>query len=67
MDGANGMCYEHTASEGVAVVSAVSDIFKSFESMNDNLEHPVQNVEKKLIYEKLNFKLDEKMKIYNPI
>ena len=52
MDGANGMCYEHTASEGVAVVSAVSDIFKSFDNINDSLEHPVQKVEKKLTAKK---------------
>ena len=37
MDGANGMCYEHTASEGVAVVSAVLNIFNSFGDLNDQV------------------------------
>ena len=35
MDGGNGMCYEHTASEGVAVVTAVLNMFKFIETIDD--------------------------------
>ena len=61
MDGANGMCYEHTASEGVAVVTAVLNIFKTLENTNDP-EEANQNVEEKLSYQKLDFKLNEELK-----
>ena len=45
----------------MAVVTAVLDIFKTFENINDNLAH-YQNVEKKFAFEKLDFKLNEDLK-----
>ena len=30
-DGVNGMCYEHSVAEGIAVVSVVIDILKKIE------------------------------------
>ena len=46
----------------MAVVTAVLDIFKTFENINDNLEQSDQIIEKKFAYEKLDFKLNEELK-----
>lgn len=45
-DGVNGMCYEHTASEGVAVVTAMLNVFKKMENeANDDDQNKDDDIE----------------------
>ena len=70
-DGVNGMCYEHTASEGVAVVIAMLNIFKEIESMPDvdneddsadNAEDQIQALDWTLTNEELKVAITEAAK-----
>ena len=62
MDGGNGMCYEHTASEGIAVVAATLNIFEYIKCFNS--EEPSSNLEGNCsnATTKLEFKLTEELK-----
>lgn len=58
MDGGNGMCYEHTPSEGVAVVTAMLNVFKYI----DNIDEGIAASGKKVHATKLEFNLTEDIK-----
>ena len=62
-NGVNGMCYEHTASEGVAVVTALLNIFKFIETLNvDEGKENLQNFDVAKLYKKLDFKVTDELK-----
>ena len=59
MDGVNGMCYEHSVSEGVVVATAVQRIIKSLEAIYEN---SMKIVAREAKYTKMKFSLSEQLK-----
>lgn len=61
-DGCNGMCYEHTAAEGVATVTATLNAFKYIETLDDsNIDQALPMPEAE--YSKLEFQLNDDLKL----
>ncbi len=58
MDGSNGMCYEHTAAEGVAVVTATVNAFKLIETLNDESLFDGDSDTETCTFTKLDFNVD---------
>jgi choline O-acetyltransferase len=61
MDGASGMCYEHTASEGVAVVTAMLNIFKYLDDIKDD-QNGFHDENEEFKYQKMDWKLSDDIK-----
>lgn len=51
-DGANGLCYEHSPSEGIAVIELMEKLIKSTKDLNEQPIDIITSVEKpeKLIW-----------------
>lgn len=57
LDGSNGMCYEHTAAEGVATVTATLNAFKYIETLDESKIEDVQLND--ICFEKLEFQIND--------
>ncbi|XP_050534663.1 choline O-acetyltransferase [Daktulosphaira vitifoliae] len=45
-DGANGLCYEHSPSEGIAVIELMEKLIKSTKDLNEQVNNPIASTEK---------------------
>ncbi|VVC41984.1 Hypothetical protein CINCED_3A025026 [Cinara cedri] len=60
-DGSNGLCYEHSPSEGIAVIELMEKLIKSTKDLNEQSTDPIASTEKNEKTEKLTWSVNNEL------
>lgn len=60
-DGSNGLCYEHSPSEGIAVIELMEKLIKSTKDLNEQSTDPITSTENLDKPEKLTWSVNNEL------